>query len=312
MKLKGMADAWHDIFGQSDAQVAEQVSRDRIDILVDLALHTANNRLLLFAYKPAPVQVTMLGMPSTTGLDTIDYRLTDNYIDPPGATDGDYSERSIRLPHCYWCYQPPENSPPAGPLPAESRGFVTFSCMNRFSKISPPALEAWVQILHRLPTARFVLHALAGGHRDTVQQWFAARGIGAERLEFATRIALPSYFERYQQLDICLDPFPCSGGVSTMDALWMGVPVITLAGRTAVGRGGVSVLSNVGLPELIARTPSEYVDRAIALAQDLPRLAALRGSLRERMRASPLLDAPGYAAAMQAAFRQMWTNWCRS
>ena len=168
-KLKALADGWHDVVGLSDPQVADRIRGDRIDILVDLALHTADNRLLVFARKPAPVQVTMLGMPSTTGLATIDYRLTDPYLDPPGASDGDYTERSIRLPHCFWCYQPPEEAPPVGALPAWKSGFVTFGCLNQFAKVSRPALEVWVRILQSLPASRLVLHAPPGSHREAVQ-----------------------------------------------------------------------------------------------------------------------------------------------
>ena len=254
----------------------------------------------------------MLGMPSTTGLTTIDYRLTDRYLDPPGLSDGDYSERSIRLPHGYWCYQPVEEAPPVGVLPAGKRGFVTFGCLNRFTKVSRPALEAWMKILQSLPASRLMLHAPPGSHREAVQSWFAAGGIAGDRLEFVAHTALRSHLERYQSLDLCLDPFPCNGGVSTMDSLWMGVPVITLAGRTAVGRGGVSILSNVGLPELIAATPDEYVALAVKFGGDWARLSALRGSMRERMRSSPLMDAKGYAADVEAAFRGIWTTWCAS
>ena len=175
------------IVGLSDPQVADRIRADRIDILVDLALHTANNRLLVFARKPAPVQVTMLGMPATTGLATIDYRLTDPYLDPPGASDADYTEQSIRLPHCFWCYQPPEEAPPVGELPALKNGFVTFGCLNQFAKVSRPALQVWVKILQSLPGSRLVIHSQPGSHLEAVRRLFQDGGIAADRVEFAAQ-----------------------------------------------------------------------------------------------------------------------------
>ncbi len=311
-KLQGLADQWYNIVGLNDALLAERIRADRIDILVDLSLHTAANRMLVFARKPAPVQVTMLGMVSTTGLSTIEYRLTDAYLDPPGVSDADYTEQSIRLPHCFWCYEPTAGTPPVGALPALRNGHVTFGCLNQFAKASRPAQELWIKILRSVPGARLVLHAPAGRHREALLAQFRDGGIAPDRIEFAERLAHALYLERYNDLDLALDPFPYNGGTTTMDALWMGVPVVTLAGRTAVGRGGVSILSNLGLPELIARTPEQYVARAVAMAGDLDRLAALRAGLRERMQSSPLLDGQGYAAAVEAAFRLMWKNWCGS
>jgi predicted O-linked N-acetylglucosamine transferase (SPINDLY family) len=187
---------------------------------------------------------------------------------------------------------------------------VTFGCLNRFAKVSAPALETWLRILQALPASRLVLHATPGSHRDEIVRRFAAGGIAADRVAFAPSVSLRSHLQRYQELDVCLDPFPYNGGMSTMDALWMGVPVIALAGRTAVGRAGVSILSNVGLPELIAATPDEYVAIAVELSRDRARLAALRGGLRDRMTTSPLMDATRYAADVDATFRSMWTEWC--
>jgi predicted O-linked N-acetylglucosamine transferase (SPINDLY family) len=308
--LRGLADEWHDVTGLSDSVLADRIRSDRIDILVDLALHTAGNRLLVFARKPAPVQATMLGLPATTGVPTIDYRLTDPYLDPPGVGDADYCERSIRLPHCFWCYQPPEDAPAPGALPALASGFMTFGCLNQFVKVSRPALRTWVEILHSVPRARLLIHAPAGHHRDLVLERFQESGIGPERVAFAGRLPRAEYLARYGEIDLALDPFPYNGGITTMDSLWMGVPVIALAGRTAVGRAGVSILSNVGLPELIARTTDEYVAIARDWARDIARLAAVRASLRDQMRLSPLLDGAQYAASVDAALRAMWQTWC--
>ena len=254
--------------------------------------------------------MTMLGPPTTTGLTTMDYRLTDAYLDPPGVSDGDYTERSIRLPHCFWCYQPSDLAPRVSELPAQRNGYVTFGCLNQFAKISRPALQVWVTILQSLPDSRLVIQSQPGNHLDPLRALFLDLGISSDRVEFAARALKPQYFHRYCDLDLCLDPFPYNGHTTTMDSLWMGVPVITLAGRTAVGRGGVSILSNVGLTELISQTPEEYVALAVALAGDRPRLAALRAELRTRMEASPLVDGKQYAAGVEAAYRLMWKSWC--
>jgi predicted O-linked N-acetylglucosamine transferase (SPINDLY family) len=309
-RLRSLVTVWRDTAGLSDPELAEQIRADGIDILVDLAMHTANNRLLVFARKPAPVQVTMLGLASTSGLDTIDYRLTDRYIDPPETGDGDYSERSIRLPHCLWCCEPAEEAPAVGTLPALENGFVTFGSLNQLGKASGPALDAWAEILRSVPGSHLVLHAHAGQHRESIRQRFLAAGVTPGRIDFVPRLARASYLQTYNRLDIGLDPFPQNGGVTTLDALWMGVPVVTLAGRTAVGRAGRSILSNLGLPELIAATPAEYVAIAVARASDPERLAALRSGLRARMRSSALTAGQQYAADIEAAFRAMWHDWC--
>jgi predicted O-linked N-acetylglucosamine transferase (SPINDLY family) len=301
---------WHSLVGLSDAQAADQIRADRIDILIDLALHTAGNRALVFARKPAPIQVSMLGMPATTGLDTVDYRLTDAFFDPPAASDDHYTEQSVRLPRTIWCHWLPEEAPPPGPLPSLTKGFVTFGCLNQLAKVSQPALELWIRILQALPGARLVLQAVEGSHLDALRARFAAGGIAGDRVDFLPKVGRTEYMKRYFALDVSLDPFPYNGHTSSLDSLWMGVPLVTLAGRTGVGRAGVSVLSNVGLPELIAPAPDDYVQIAVELARDLDRLAALRASLRPRMQASPLADGPQYAADIDAALRWMWKTWC--
>ena len=309
-KLKAQADEWHGTIALSDQDLAARIRADRIDILVDLSLHTANNRMLVFARKPAPVQVTMLGLPSTTGLATMDYRLTDPYLDPPGETDDAYVERSIRLPHCFWCYQPAVDIPPSAELPAARNGAITFGCLNQFSKVSRPALQLWMRILQSVGGSRLLLHAPAGRHRDDVKALFQKGGVAGDRVEFVAKVGLADYSKLYQTLDLALDPFPFCGGTTTMDALWMGVPVITLAGRTAVGRGGVSILANLGMTDLIAASPEEYVATAVTSGTDLERLSRLRAGLRQRMQASPLMDGKQYAADVEEAFRGMWKAWC--
>jgi predicted O-linked N-acetylglucosamine transferase (SPINDLY family) len=309
-RFKALADQWRDIAGLGDSRMAELIRDDRIDILVDLALHTASNRMLVFARKSAPVQVTMLGMPSTTGLSTIDYRLSDPILDPPGSSEQDYTERTVRLPHCYWNFEPPEEAIPVGELPARKNGFVTFGCLNQFAKINRRLLQVWLRILQALPHARLVIQAPPGRHLDSVRALFQTGGIPAARLEFVSRTSRSEYLHRLQSLDIGLDPFPYNGHTSSLDALWMGVPVITLAGGTGVGRGGMSILSNAGLPELIAPTTDDYARIAVMLATDLERLGALRASLRPRMLASPLVDVKQYTADVESLFRSMWRGWC--
>jgi predicted O-linked N-acetylglucosamine transferase (SPINDLY family) len=309
-QLRALTNTWRDTAGLSDTMLAAAIRADRIDILVDLALHTAGNRMLVFARKPAPVQATMLGLPATTGLATIDYRLTDPYVDPPGAGDQDYSEQSIRLPHCYWIFPIPEEAPPVAPLPALGNGFVTFGCLNQFAKVTIPVLELWVRILQALPAAHLLIQAHPGQHLHAARTLFEQGGIASERVRFVPGVPRPQYFERFGTIDVGLDPFPYNGHTSTLDALWMGVPVVTLAGRTAVGRGGVSILSKIGLSELIARTSDEYVAITLGLARDRARLADLRAGLRQMMKASPLVDAKQYAADVETALRVMWRTWC--
>jgi predicted O-linked N-acetylglucosamine transferase (SPINDLY family) len=310
--IKDMADHWCASAGLSDSELADQIRADRIDILIDLQVHGGDNRLLVFARKPAPVQLTMIGVPATTGLSTIDYRFTDSYLDPPASGDGDYTEQPIRLSHSYWCYPLPAGVPPVAALPALENGFVTFGCLNLLVKLSQPALELWVQVLRALPDARLLILADPGSHLKAVRAPFKQAGIADERIAFLPITDRGEYFAYYHQLDLGLDPFPYNGHTSTLDALWMGVPVVTLAGRTAVGRGGLSILSNAGLTELVAHTASEYVAIAVDWARHPERLAALRAQLRARMLASPLADAKLYAAEVEAAFRQMWQRWCHS
>jgi predicted O-linked N-acetylglucosamine transferase (SPINDLY family) len=300
------AGGWRDVHNLADEQLAQQIRQDHIDILVDLSMHMANNRLLVFARKPAPVQVTYLAYCGTTGLRTMDFRLTDPFLDPPDGDERNYTERSIRLPETYWCYQPPDDSPPVSRLPAWQSGGVTFGCLNNFCKVTAPTLVAWSRLLQVLPQARLLLHAQAGCHRDRVRDYFANQGIEADRLSFVDRVPLIEYMRLYQEVDVALDPFPYGGGTTTCDALWMGVPVISRAGSTAVSRSGLSILSNVGLAELVAFDGEQYVQRALELAQDLPRLSVLRAGLRQRMQDSPLMDAPRFARNVEAAYRCMW------
>ncbi len=313
-RFRSVADHWQEIRNSSDDHAADQIRADGIDVLVDLSGHTAGNRLLVFARKPAPVQVSYLGYPGTTGLSTIDYRLTDGLADPPGLTDGFHTESLFRLPQSNWCYAEPDDSPPVQPPPAIGRGHVTFGSFNSFAKATEAMLQIWGRILHEVPGSRLILKTFAFGSasvRDRIRRNFAAQGIGADRLDLSgPQPDRLSHLASYAEMDIALNTFPYHGTTTTCEALWMGVPVVTLVGQSHVSRVGLSLLSNVGLPELAAATPDQYVKLAVNLAKDQDRLKALRDSLRERMRSSPLMDAPRFARDVEAAYRQMWRSWC--
>ena len=301
---------WRVIADQSDEVVAKQIREDGIDILVDLAGHTPQNRLLVFARKPAPVQATWIGYPNTTGLTTMDYRITDAFADPVGDSDQFHTEKLIRLPECFSCFEAPRESPQVGALPALATGHITFGSFNNPLKFTPAVIEQWSHILKRVPNSRLVLkyQGLDSAFMSALlREKFGAQGIATQRLDiFGKDVSQLDHMNRYNQIDIGLDPFPYNGTTTTCDALWMGVPVITLAGRSHVGRVGVSQLTNIGLPELIGHNEDDYVDIAVALANALPRLAALRSGLRERLRASPLMDAPRFTRNLEAAYREMF------
>jgi len=309
-RLRACTDGWRNIVGLSDPALADLIRQDRIDIMVDLAMHAASNRLLVFARKPAPVQVTYLAYCSTTGLDTIDYRLSDPYLDPLGQDESVYSERTVRLPETYWCYQASSAAPAVNATPALEHGHITFGCLNGFSKINDSLLMVWAKLMQATPSSQLLLHAPLGGHRQRVLNVLMREGVDPQRVRFSGNVPLAEYFRLYHQIDIALDTFPYGGGTTTCDTLWMGVPVVCLVGKTAVGRGGVSILSNVGCPELIGQSEQAYVRIAHDLANDLPRLSQLRATLRSRMEHSPLMDAPRFARHVEAAYREMWRKWC--
>jgi predicted O-linked N-acetylglucosamine transferase (SPINDLY family) len=310
--LRRQADVWRDVAAEDDESLAALIRRDAIDILVDLSLHMAHNRLLVFARKPAPVQATYLGYCGSTGLQTIDYRLSDIHLDGPESDTSLYSEETIRLPETWWCYTPAGPTPPPAPCAAPAAGFVTFGCLNNFAKVSPAALDLWAEILLAVPASRLLLHSHAGPHHAAVRARFAAAGVSADRIDFLPKQPWSHYLQTYARIDIALDPFPYAGGITTCDALWMGVPVVTLASQTAVGRGGKSILSNLALPELIARRPRQYVQIAVTLANSPARLAELRTTLREKMLTSPLMNARKFTRNVENAYRQMWRRWCES
>ena len=296
--------------GSSDQQVAEQIREDGIDILVDLALHTADNRLLVLARKPAPVQITCTGYPGTTGLTAIDCRLSDPYLDPVDADESVYSEKTVRLANTFWCYDPRENADlEVNSLPCLDGQDFTFGCLNNFCKINPPMLAIWAEVLKQIKYSRLLLLAPVGSHRAATAQKLGDLGVDPARISFLDHRPRREYLRAYHQIDLGLDTLPYNGHTTSLDALWMGVPVVTLVGSTVVGRAGWSQLSNLGLTELAGRDSKQFVKIAVELALDRPRLAQLRSSLRQRMARSPLMDTKRYARDVELVYRGLWREW---
>ena len=311
-RFKAQADHWRSTVGMSDEAVAAMIRADRIDVLVDLAGHTSGNRLTVFARRPAPVQVAhMIGSGCTTGLTEMDAFLTDAQLAPPGS-EGLFSERLIRLPRVPLVYAPPQGVPEVDPLPALRNGHVTFGCFSRTARINDAVLDAWAAILEAVPTARLMLNSTPfqeEAARAAFTAKFAARGVGADRLDLVYTSPQPATWAAYGDIDIALDPFPHNAGTTTIEALWLGVPVVSLAARPPVGRFGKSLLGAVGLDDWAVDDVAAYVAKAVDAAGDLEALAVLRAGLRPRFEASPLRDAHGLAAATETAYRDLWRAW---
>lgn len=312
-RLRAYPCTWRDTAQLDDEGLAELVRADAIDILVDLTGHTDGHRLLLFARKPAPVQVTWNGYANTTGLDTMDYRITDPHADPPGLTDHLHSERLVRLPEVYMAFEPPAASPEVAAAPVLRNGYVTFGSFNALAKIGPQVIRVWARLLAAVPGARLlVLTVPEGRTRARLLEAFAACGVEPGRIELRPRLPFAQFLAEHARADIALDPFPFCGTTTTCQTLWMGVPVITLAGRTHVSRVGASLLANAGLPELVARDEQDYVARAATLAADPARLQQLRAGLRERLARSPVTDGARHTRYLERAYATMWENHCRA
>jgi protein O-GlcNAc transferase len=313
-RIQGHAEQWRNITGMTDEEAAELIRKDEIDILIDLAGHTAGNRMLMFARKPAPVQASWIGYLATTGLSAMDYKIVDNYTDPPGETERFYTERLMRMPKSFLCYQPDRGGPEVGPLPALSSGRVTFGSFNNFAKVTPEVFSVWAKILDNVPDSCLILKGIGFYDKTTcdyAMDMFAERGIAGERIVLQHPDPSPEHLKAYNKIDIGLDTFPFNGAATTCEAIWMGLPVITLAGTAYHSRAGVSLLSNMGLSELVAGTKEEYISIAVNLARDLQRLESLRGNLREAMRHSPLCDAKRFTADLEKCYRRMWKTWCK-
>lgn len=307
--VRDHVDRWRDVATLSDELLADVVRADGIDILVDLAAHSARNRLLAFARKPAPLQITYLAYCSTTGVDAIDYRVTDRFLDPPGETSH-YTETSLHLPHCYWCYAAPPPDLRALLPTLRYGGPPTFGCLNNFAKVSDLTLDLWMRLLRRVPEARLLVYARTEAHHARVRRALRGSGVKESRVGFVGRQPLADYLALYRSIDVALDPHPFGGGTTTCDALWMGVPVVSLAGSTAVSRAGSTLLATAGLGGLVARSAEQYVELAAGLIRDTSGVAALRRELRERIESSPLMDAPHFARDLESAFRTVWRAWC--
>jgi predicted O-linked N-acetylglucosamine transferase (SPINDLY family) len=314
-RFRRLADQWRDIAGVDDAAAAEMIRADNIDVLVDLTGHTAGSRLSVFARKPAPVQVAyLLGHGYTSGLRAMDAFLADDFLAPPGA-DALFSETIVRLPRIPLAYAPPCEMPPVAPLPASTNGYVTFGHFGRPDRLNDTVIAAWARILHAVPDARLVLNSLPfrePAFRDLFTTRFGAHDIVADRLELLATAPQSRTWAAYGTIDIALDPFPHNAGTTTIEALWHGVPVVSLAGRPSVGRFGAMILHAVGMDGWVTSNVDEYVARAVAAAADTAALARERSELRQRIAASPLCDAPGLARHVETAYRDLWNAWARS
>jgi protein O-GlcNAc transferase len=309
-RIRGYADVFRDVGTLDDAALAELIRRDGIDVLVDLTMHMTGSRLLAFARRAAPVQVCWLAYPGTTGLETMDFRLSDPFLDPLDANTEVYSEETIRLPESFWCYDPLTDAVEVSPLPALTTGTITFGCLNHFRKVNVGVLQLWTEVLSAVPKSRLMLLAPGGSARDRVRSIFQAAGVELSRIEFVDRCGRLDYLRRYGEIDVCLDTFPSNGHTTSLDALWMGVPTVTLAGDTVVGRAGLCQAMNLALSELVATTPEQYVRVASSLAADLERLSELRRTLRVRAQQSPLMNGPRFARSLEGIYRKLWLRYC--
>ena len=311
-QIKKMCDGWRSTSGLSDKAVAKCIHDDHIDILVDLAGHTRKNRLPVFALKPAPIQVSWLGFPGTTGMTVMDYRLTDNIADPIGEADKYHTETLIRLPNGFLCYSPPNDAPDVSDLPTLATGNITFGSFNNLAKISKRTISAWSQILRHTPGSNLILKSKALADESTKSYYlklFLENKIPSDRIRMFSFIPfIHDHLTLYNQIDIALDPFPYNGTTTTCEALWMGVPVITLTGNRHASRVGTSLLNLIGLSELIAENIEVYVAKACQLASDLTHLSKLRNELRKRMKDSALCNAKSFACEVEYAYVEMWNG----
>jgi protein O-GlcNAc transferase len=313
-RIRAACDHWRPVEGRTNDHVADLVEEDGIDILVDLAAHTATNRLAVFARAPAPVQVTWLGYPETTGVRAIGHKITDAVASPPGEAEPFATERLARLAGGFHCYRPSPACPEVAPLPAAAAGYVTFGSFSDLPKVNPAVVALWAAVMRAVPRSRLVMKCrqLADDAvRDKYRAMFAIGGIARDRLVFLERSpTVAAHLQQYADMDICLDTFPYSGTTTLCEALWMGVPAVTMTGDRAAARVGASLLHEVGMPHLVARNQDEFVAIAARLAADVPRLAGLRKGMRAALERTPLRDEPGFARKMEALYRDLWRGWC--
>ncbi len=312
-RLRAQADGWREIVSLDDEAVATLICADKIDILVDLAGHSANNRLGVFARKPAPVQVSWLGYPASTGLSAVDYRLSDPWLTPPDTTEY-FSETIWNLAQPAHCYSPSSEAPPVSPPPILKGGLITFGSFNNLSKAGPETVTLWAAVLQAIPESRLLLKAHQAsdlGVQRRLSAAFAAHGIEPQRIAFIGKAStVKTHLACYAQVDIALDTFPYNGATTTLESLWMGVPVVSLVGGRAASRYGLAFLSAVGLRDLAAADLDQFVATAVALAGDRERLVGLRNTLQGALSSSTLCDAARFAETVEIAYRQMWQRWC--
>lgn len=313
-RFQAMAGHWNPLVMLTDEEAAARIRADRIDILVDVAGHTADCRPLIFARRAAPVQISWLGYPDTTGITEMDYRLTDAVADPPGDSDAWHTERLERLPNGFLAFRPSVDAARPAAAPFHANGHVTFGSFNNNSKITPEVVALWARLLQIVPTARLILKSRSFADKTTIEHYsnqFKTHGISGDRFDLLPQTVEQSdHLRVYDRIDIALDPFPYNGTTTSCEALWMGVPVVTLTGRHHVSRVTASILTRCGLQELIAADADSYVAIAASLANDPARLDALRGGMRQRLQGSPLCDHDGFAAQVENAYRRMWAEWC--
>jgi dTDP-4-amino-4,6-dideoxygalactose transaminase/predicted O-linked N-acetylglucosamine transferase (SPINDLY family) len=309
-RLRAHADEWKVVAGVPDATLAKMIRADGIDILFDLSGHTGRNRLVTFAQKPAPVQVSWIGYPATTGLSAMDYYFADPLAIPEGPAEEEFIEKIVRLPAAA-PFLPEPNVPPINVLPAMHNGYITFGSFNRLNKLSREVIALWATLLRRLPTSKMVVGSIPKpGDEATVKSWFAEEGIDASRVAFKPRAPISLYQMQLHQVDLCLDTFPYSGSTTTLYGLWMGVPTITIPAHTLASRASETWLSHVGLSQFVARDKDDFVERAVALTQDLPALNQLRMTMRERCMASAAFRPDVIATSVSTALRRIWQDWC--
>ena len=311
-RIQAQCQVWREVHALDDETLVRQIGEDRIDILIDLAGHTGDNRLPAFAWKPAPVQATWLGYLGTTGVAAIDYLIADDWT-LPSELEPHFTEKVWRLPRSYLCFTPPAEDGTIGPLPALVNGYVTFGSFNNLGKIRPEVISLWARVLHAVPGSRLLLKTMQFNEpevRQGMAQQFASHGISSSRLMLEPLVARADYLKPYNRVDIALDPFPYPGITTSVECLWMGVPFVTLAGNTFMARQGVGLLNNAGLPDWVAADEDDYVKLAARRAGELHTLQQLRQELRARVLASPIFDAQSFARNFEGAMRGMWHAWC--
>jgi len=309
-RIRKHAKVWREVVHLSDDDLAALIRDDGIDLLVDLAGHTRGSRLLCFARKPAPLQLSYLGYGNTSGLHAMDFRISDAVADPPGVAERFHSEKLLRLPHAQWCFRPDADALPAGPLPALSRGYITFGSFNKPCKINSSVIGAWSRVLLRVAGSRLLVIGIPGqSTKSRFEAAFAEHGVDPSRLSLLAPVADAEFWRLRHEIDIALDPFPYNGVTSTCEALYAGTPMATLAGTCGQSRTAASILTAVGLGDLVATTEEEYLAINLRLARDVDDLSRLRANLRERMQASPLMDYRSLTSSLEGLYRSIWADW---